>query len=111
MNTSVTTILEKKRPPDFMALLHSFEDRNTPASEFFKDRTSVGTILPGLLDFLRSEFFSENRTIPDSIVGVTRTHPLVREGIMAYIQQGIDRIMSSQQTEQYDLIAFYLFLL
>lgn len=97
---------------DFLALL-SFFEQTTHASlcEFFEHEEHQKNILFPFLDFLRHTFFSENKPIPEKVLRSFQNIPPIRAGIFSYVKERNLPIFSTQHTEQYDIIAFDLFLL
>ena len=56
-------------------------------------------------------YFSENKPAPQNIVNILEDTPVIRDAIIAYIDSKNSSIISSQHIEQYDTVAFHLFLL
>ncbi|MDD5197358.1 MAG: GGDEF domain-containing protein [Candidatus Gracilibacteria bacterium] len=107
-------ILDRHEKIDFNTVnlegfIHFFENTDTGICDFFKEHT-VNILFP-FFDFLKGNYFSRNISIPENIRRILLNHPSLQNGIISYIEQGNSQILSSQHIEQYDTIAFHLFLL
>lgn len=108
---SVQNILNEHGKIDFNMLLRFFEENNPLLGSFFAEKEHVEKILFPFFDFLKSTFFSENKTISQNIIHIFKDNLPIREGVVSYIEQRNSQIISSQYIEQYDVISFHLFLL
>lgn len=109
---SIEQTIEENGKIDFVALIELLE-KNIDSSiyDFFATRKNIENILFPFFDFLKLTYFSEDIHIPDNIKYIIRNHPSIKESINSYIEQGNKQIISRQHIEQYDTIAFHLFLL
>lgn len=78
---------------------------------FFSQKIHIETYLFPFFDFLKNTYFSQNKSIPKEIDNILSHNQSLQKGLMRYIEQRNAQIVSGQFIEQYDIIAFHLFLL
>lgn len=108
---SVESILDKDGKIDFVMLIRFFKNNDASVSDFFQKKEHIEKIMFPFFDFLKYTFFSQNKIIPQDIVDILKTHISIQDGSISYIEEKNSQIVSSQHIEQYDTIAFHLFLL
>jgi len=97
---------------DFSTLIHCLgQSADVSINLFFSEKKHIEKILFPFFDFLKNTFFFENKDIPPYIVEILKNHPSIQVGLISYIKERNAKIISGQHIEQYDIIAFHLFLL
>ncbi|OIP54562.1 hypothetical protein AUK10_00630 [Candidatus Gracilibacteria bacterium CG2_30_37_12] len=109
---SMNKIIRVNGEIDFSTLIHCLgQSADVSINLFFSEKKHIEKILFPFFDFLKNTFFFENKDIPPYIVEILKNHPSIQVGLISYIKERNAKIISGQHIEQYDIIAFHLFLL
>lgn len=107
----VAHILNEDQTINFMKLIVLLE--GNAIVSFLEEQREKGNekVFYNFLDFLKQEFFWKNETIREDIISLIRENSILRKYIIPYIKEKNHQVLSEQNTEQYEIISFHLFLL